>query len=58
MSNKIPEYTWNIVESGVKYHKHKYLMELTWIRIDNIGLASDIPFWKSKNGRTFAHATG
>ena len=59
MSNEIPEYNWNIAERGVIHHKHKYLMKLAWIRIDNIWQINKTcfwyPLWKSKNGRTFAH---
>ena len=36
MSYEIPEYNLNIVESGVKHHKHKSLMKLAWIRVENI----------------------
>ena len=45
MSNEIREYNWNVVESCVIHHNHKYLMELAWIRIDNIWQINKTSFW-------------
>ena len=46
ISNGIPQrYNRNIVESGVKHHKHQSLAELVWIMNENIWEIYEANFW-------------